>query len=75
MCQTPNHRLQAQIFDENTGLRRNTVNGCFPGGLNGPPDASGKPMQNLLGHSTNGESAPVLILACAQLSALRKPGR
>jgi hypothetical protein len=41
-CKTPEHRLQAQIFYEKVKMRRNTVNGYFPGGSNGPPKPSGK---------------------------------
>jgi hypothetical protein len=66
------HRLEAQIFDENAGLRQNTLNGGFPGGSNGPPKSSGQSHPKFpCDHSTNGESSP----AYAHLSTLRKPGR
>jgi hypothetical protein len=47
-CKTTQHWLQAQIFGENARLRRNTVNGCFPGGWTGPPTAQGKPVNRAL---------------------------
>jgi hypothetical protein len=35
-------------YYEEAALRQNTVNGSFPGGCNGPPKKSGKPIPDAL---------------------------
>jgi hypothetical protein len=67
------HWPQAQIFDENAGLGRNTVNACFPGRSRGRRQRPAN--RSIVGrrHSTIGEAAHVFAGSNAQLSALRKP--
>jgi hypothetical protein len=68
------HCPQAQIFDENAGLGRNTVNACLLSGqLEGRRQ---RPANRSIMHwrnSTMGEAADVFARSTAQLSALRKP--
>jgi hypothetical protein len=51
------HWPQAQIFDENAGLGRNTVNACLLSGqLEGAPTTSGKPVDHALAQFDYGRS-------------------
>jgi hypothetical protein len=43
-----NHRLAGADYYEEARLHQNTVNGSFPGGCNGPPKKSGKPIPDAL---------------------------
>ena len=73
MMQNTNHRLEGQIFYENAGLRRITVNGRFPGGLNMPLKTAGDGRTFPFGHATNDEPAWLGAPAYAQLCTLRNP--
>jgi hypothetical protein len=69
------HRSQAEIFDESAGLRRNTVNGCFPNAPSGTPTTSGNPVNQAPAQFDHWRIRKALALSYAQLSTLRKPCR